>query len=57
MSNKKTTVRMVLDKVRADKRTALTAPEGKEICDAYDIPVPKEGLAASAKEAAKVAKK
>ncbi len=57
MSNKKTTVRMVLDKVRADKRTALTAPEGKEICDAYDIPVPKEGLAASAKEAAKLAKK
>jgi len=48
---------MVLDKVRADKRTALTAPEGKEICDAYDIPVPKEGLAASAKEAAKLAKK
>src|SRR5229473_6494592 len=57
MSNKKTTVRMVLDKVRADKRTALTAPEGKEICDAYDIPVPKEGLASSAKEAAKLAKK
>ncbi len=57
MSNKKTTVRMVLDKVRADKRTALTAPEGKEICDAYDIPVPKEGLASSAKEAAALAKK
>ena len=57
MSDKKTIVRMVLDKVRADKRTALTAPEGKEICDAYDIPVPKEGLATSAKEAARLAKK
>ncbi len=57
MSNKKTIVRTVLDKVRADKRTALTAPEGKEVCDAYDIPVPKEGLATSAKEAAKLAKK
>lgn len=57
MSNKRTIVRAVLDKVRADKRTALTAPEGKKICDAYDIPVPKEGLATSAKEAARLAKK
>jgi acetyl coenzyme A synthetase (ADP forming)-like protein len=57
MSNKKKIVRMVLDKVRADKRTTLTAPEGKEVCDAYDIPVPKEGLATSAKEAAKLAKR
>ncbi len=55
--NKKTKVRMVLDKVRAEKRTSLTTPEGKEICDAYDIPVPQEGLAKSAKEAAKLAKK
>jgi acetyl coenzyme A synthetase (ADP forming)-like protein len=57
MSNKKTIVRKVLDKVRAEKRTSLTAPEGKKICDAYDIPVPQEGLATSAKEAAKLAKK
>jgi acyl-CoA synthetase (NDP forming) len=57
MSNKKKIVRKVLDKVRADNRTALTAPEAKQVCDAYDIPVPKEGLATSAKEAAKLAKK
>ena len=57
MSDKKKIVRMVLDKVRADNRTALTAPEGKAVCDAYGIPVPKEELATSAKEAAKLAKR
>src|SRR6266404_6182020 len=34
------------------KRTSLTAPEGKLVCDAYGIPVPKEGVAKSASEAA-----
>ena len=33
--------------VKADKRTSLTAPEGKLVCDAYGIPVPKEGVAKS----------
>src|ERR1700752_3100643 len=54
MSNKDA-VRKVLDAVKADKRTSLTAPEGKLVCDAYGIPVPKEGVARSASEAAKVA--
>src|SRR4051795_5796467 len=54
MSNKDA-VRKVLDAVKADKRTSLTAPEGKLVCDAYGIPVPKEGVAASAAEAAKIA--
>jgi len=49
------TVRSVLDRVKADRRTALTAPEGKLVCDAYGIPVPKEGVAASAQEAASLA--
>ena len=40
MSNSKDAVRKVLDAVRADKRTSLTAPEGKIVCDAYGIPVP-----------------
>jgi acetyl coenzyme A synthetase (ADP forming)-like protein len=57
MSNKKTVVQKVLDTVRAEKRSSLTAPEGKKVCDAYGIPVPKEGLATSSKEAAKLAKK
>src|SRR6187399_2836157 len=48
-------VRRVLDTVKADKRTSLTAPEGKLVCDAYGIPVPKEGVAKSAAEAAKLA--
>src|SRR6201991_442657 len=55
MSNSKDAVRKVLDAVKADKRTSLTASEGKLVCDAYGIPVPKEGVAKSAAEAAKLA--
>ena len=33
-TNAKGAVRLVLDKVKADGRTALTAPEGKLVCDA-----------------------
>jgi acetyl coenzyme A synthetase (ADP forming)-like protein len=55
MPNSKDVVRKVLDLVKADNRTSLTAPEGKLVCDAYGIPVPKEGLAKSAGEAAKLA--
>ena len=55
MAYDKAAVRQVLDRVRADKRTALTAPEGKLICDAYGIPVPQEGVATSAAEAGKLA--
>ncbi|MGH9894648.1 MAG: acetate--CoA ligase family protein, partial [bacterium] len=51
----KNAVREILDAVKADGRTALTAPEGKLVCDAYGIPVPKEALAHSAQEAAKLA--
>lgn len=54
MSNKDA-VRKVLDAVKAEKRTSLTAPEGKLVCDAYGIPVPKEGVAKSAGEAGKIA--
>ncbi len=51
----KAEVRRILDTVKADKRTSLTAPEGKLVCDAYGIPVPKEGVAKSAADAAKIA--
>jgi acyl-CoA synthetase (NDP forming) len=51
----KDAVRRVLDAVKADKRTSLTAPEGKLVCDAYGIPVPREGVAKSAAEAARLA--
>src|SRR5437899_2355032 len=48
-------VRRVLDTVKAEGRTALTAPEGKVVCEAYGIAVPKEGVATSAADAAKIA--
>ncbi|BCJ89618.1 CoA-binding protein [Terrihabitans soli] len=48
-------VRKLLDAVKADGRISLTAPEGKLVCDAYGIPVPGEGLAKSAEEAAQLA--
>ncbi|MEJ6022817.1 acetate--CoA ligase family protein [Ramlibacter sp. PS4R-6] len=51
----KSKVREILDKVKADKRDALTAPEGKLVCDAYGIKVPGEGTASSAAEASKMA--
>jgi len=47
-----TAVQAVLDQVKAEGRTSLTALEGKQVCDAYGIPTPAEGLATSA-EAAK----
>jgi acetyl coenzyme A synthetase (ADP forming)-like protein len=49
------TVREVLDAVRADGRTSLSAPEAKRVCDAYGIEVPREGLATSADEAVDLA--
>ncbi len=55
MSHSKDAVRKILEAVKADKRTSLTAPEGKLVCDAYGIPVPKEGVATSAAEAGKLA--
>ncbi|PRX46430.1 acetyl coenzyme A synthetase (ADP forming)-like protein [Prauserella shujinwangii] len=51
----KAAVREVLDKVRAEGRDALTAPEGKRVADAYGIPTPREGLATTADEAARLA--
>ena len=48
-------VRQVLDQVKAEGRTALTAPEAKKVCDAFAIPLPNEGLAASAAQAASLA--
>jgi len=49
------TVREVLDAVRADGRSSLSAPEAKRVCDAYGINVPQEGLATSADEAVSLA--
>ncbi|NAS23756.1 CoA-binding protein [Herbidospora sp. NEAU-GS84] len=48
-------VREILDKARAEGRTALTAPEGKLVCNAYGIATPGEGLATSADHAVELA--
>jgi acetyl coenzyme A synthetase (ADP forming)-like protein len=48
-------VREILDAVRAEGRSALSAPEAKRVCDAYGIDVPQEGLATSADEAVSLA--
>jgi acetyl coenzyme A synthetase (ADP forming)-like protein len=51
----KAKVRQILDTVRKEGRDSLTAPEGKLICDAYGINVPKEAVVSSAKEAGSTA--
>ena len=48
-------VRKILDAVKAAGRDSLTAPEGKQVCDAYGISVPQEGVVTSAAEAQKLA--
>jgi acyl-CoA synthetase (NDP forming) len=48
-------VRAVIESALKAGRRALSAPEAKKLCDAYDIPVPKEGLAKTAGEAVTIA--
>jgi acetyl coenzyme A synthetase (ADP forming)-like protein len=55
MGYRREEVKTVLEQVKAEGRTALTAPECKKVCGAYGIPLPREGLATSADEAAKIA--
>src|SRR6202140_5349849 len=55
MGYEQTAVRKVLDQAKAAGRSALTAPEAKGICEAYGIAVPKEAVARTATDAAKLA--
>ena len=55
MKYDKGAVETVLERVKADQRNSLTAPEAKIVCEAYGIALPKEGLANSAADAAKLA--
>ncbi len=55
MSYDKASARRLLDTVKARGRTALTPTEGKLLCEAYGIPVPREGIATSAAEATNLA--
>src|SRR4051812_18976048 len=54
-ADSKTQIRQILDRVKADGRDSLTAPEGRLVCDAYGIPVPKEAVATSAEAAVQAA--
>jgi acyl-CoA synthetase (NDP forming) len=57
MANDKAAVRKALDAAKREGRTSLTAPEGKILCDAYGIAVPKEGVAKTAAEAGRLARR
>ena len=57
MSYDKSAARRVLDRAKDAGREALTAPEAKELCEAYGITVPGEALAKSATAAAAAAAK
>jgi acetyl coenzyme A synthetase (ADP forming)-like protein len=46
----------ILDRVRAECRTSLSPDENAAICAAYQIPIPPQALAASAAEAARIAR-
>ena len=50
-----TAIREVLERARKAGRTALGAADAKIVADAAGIPVPKEALASSADEAARLA--
>ena len=56
MSEDQARVQAVFEGVKAAGRTVLTAPEAREVCEAYGLPVPHEGLARSIEEAARLAR-
>ena len=57
MSYDKSVAAKVLARAKDAGRESLTAPEAKELCEAYGIAVPREALAKSAAEAATAAGK
>jgi len=50
-----TAVRQIIDSARSSGRTLLSAADARTICEAYGIPIPGDGIAASAEEAARLA--
>lgn len=57
MAHNKDAVRKILAAVKEEGRNALTAPEGKLVCDAYGISVPGEGVARTPTGAVELADK
>ena len=56
MSGDQSQVQAVFEGVKAAGRTVLTAPEARQVCEAYGLPVPKEGLARSIEEVTRLAR-
>jgi acetyl coenzyme A synthetase (ADP forming)-like protein len=54
-THSKNVVRKILDQAKAQARKALTAPEARNVCEAYGITIPKEGVAKNPQEAGKLA--
>ncbi len=57
MTYRRNDVSAVLEQVKSEGRDSLTAPECKQVCDAYHIPLPEEGLATAPEEAVTIAQK
>jgi acetyl coenzyme A synthetase (ADP forming)-like protein len=57
VAGNKNVVRKLVEQLRQEGRLSLTAPEGRTVCEAYGIPLPAEGLARSAAEAARIARR
>jgi acetyl coenzyme A synthetase (ADP forming)-like protein len=55
MTHSKNAVRKILDQAKAQARKALTAPEARNVCEAYGITIPKEGVAKNPQDAGKLA--
>ena len=54
MSEQSTNVRSILEAAKTAGQSSLSAADAREICLAYGIPVPAEGLAGSSDEAAQI---
>src|SRR6516165_8508567 len=50
MSSDRAPIRILLDRVNAEGRSALSPDESRVLCEAYGIPVPREGIANSPAE-------
>jgi len=51
MSRDQGVVRGILDTVKSEGRSSLSAEESRALCKAYEIPTPEQGIATSAEEA------
>ncbi len=55
MAYDRSTVQAILDQALTEGRSSLSALQGAEVCKAYGIPVPREGLADSSEAAVELA--